>query len=212
MILRDMTVEKRMAKTNQIMFKISKALHQYQKLGDLIALINKEIQKLVSVEGAFILLADKSKDQLYFFSAHYRNQESEEKFKKIRFPADQGVTGRVYKTEKPLFIPDTSKCSFFLKRVDDETDLVTRDILSVPIKLKDQTIGVVSVVNQMLGEFDDTDIELLSTVTSTIALPIENTRIHEELRKSYEELKTLNHAKDRVINLLPMNLKPQFQF
>ena len=207
LILRDMTIEKRMAKTNRIMFRISRALHQYQKLGDLIALINKEIQELISVEGAFILLADKSKDQLYFFSAQYRNQESEKKFKKIRFSADQGVSGRVYKTGKPIIIPDVSKCSFFLQRVDDETDLVTKNILSVPIKLKDQTIGVISVVNKNHGEFDNTDIELLSMVTSTIALPIENTRIHEELRKSYNELKTLNHAKDKVINHLAHELK-----
>jgi PAS domain S-box-containing protein len=207
LILRDMTVENRMAKTNQIMFRISKALHQYQKLGDLIALINKEIQKLISVEGAFILLADQSKDQLYFFSAQYRNPASEEKFKKIRFPADQGVSGRVYKTGKPLLISDVAKCSFFLRRVDDETDLVTKNIMSVPIRLKDRIIGVFSVVNKTLGEFDATDIELLSMVASTIALPIENTRIHEELRKSYEELKTLNHAKDNVINHLAHELK-----
>ena len=207
LILRDMTVEKRMAKSNRIMFTISKALHHYQELGDLIALINKEIQKLISVEGAFILLADKSKDQLYFFSAQYRNLESEKKFEKIRFQADQGVSGRVYKTGKPLIIPDAAKCSFFLRRVDDETDLTTKNILSVPIKLKDRTIGVISVVNKNHGEFDNTDIELLSMVTSTIALPIENTRIHEELRKSYKELKTLNRAKDKVINHLAHELK-----
>ncbi|MCD4741915.1 MAG: PAS domain S-box protein [Desulfobacteraceae bacterium] len=207
LILRDMTIEKRMAKSNKIMFKISNALHQYQELGGLIALINQEIQKLISVEGAFILLADESKDQLYFFSAQYRDLESENKFKKIRFPADQGVSGRVYKTGEPLIIPDVTKCSFFLQRVDDETDLVTENILSVPIKLKDRTIGVVSVVNKNHGEFDNTDIELLSMVTNTIALPIENTRIHEELRKSYEELKTLNHAKDKVINHLAHELK-----
>jgi len=207
LILRDMTVEKRMAKSNRIMFTISKALHHYQELGDLIALINKEIQKLISVEGAFILLADKSKDQLYFFSAQYRNLESEKKFEKIRFQADQGVSGRVYKTGKPLIIPDAAKCSFFLRRVDDETDLTTKNILSVPIKLKDRTIGVISVVNKNHGEFDNTDIELLSMVTSTIALPIENTRIHEELRKSYKELKTLNRAKNKVINHLAHELK-----
>ncbi len=129
LILRDMTVEKRMAKSNRIMFRISKALHHYQKLGDLI----------------------------------------------------------------PLIISDVAQCSFFLRRVDDETDLVTRGILSVPIKLKDRTIGVISVVNKNHGGFDNTDIELLSVVTSSIALPIENTRIHEELRKSFKELKSLNH-------------------
>jgi len=207
LILRDMTVEKRMAKTNQIMFRISKALHSYEKLGDLIALINSEIQKLISVEGAFILLADQKKDQLYFFSAQYRDKESEKKFKKIRFPADQGVSGHVYKTGMPLMIPDVSQCSFFLRRVDKETDLVTKNMLSVPIQLQDRTIGVVSVVNKLYGEFDTTDMELLSMVTSTIALPIENTRINEALRKSYTELKILNRAKDKVINHLAHELK-----
>ena len=207
LILRDMTVEKRMAKSNKIMFNISRALHQYQKLGDLIALITREIQKLISVEGAFILLADKSKDQLYFFSAQYRDKESEKKFKKIRFPSDQGVSGRVYKTGKPLMIPDVSTCPFFLRRVDDETDLKTKNILSVPILLKDQPIGVVSVVNKQYGKFDATDVDLLTMVTGTIALPIENTRIHEKLRSSYKELKILNRAKDNVINHLAHELK-----
>jgi signal transduction histidine kinase len=207
LILRDMTVENRMTKSNQTLFRISKALHQYQELGDLIAFINKEIKILISVEGAFILLADRSKDQLYFFSAQYRDLESEQKFKKIRFSADQGVSGRVYKTGAPLIIPDTANCSFYLRRVNDETDLVTRNMLSVPIKIKDRTIGVVSLVNKQHGEFDTTDIELLSMVNNTIALPIENTRIHEELKKSYKELKTLNHAKDKVINHLAHELK-----
>ncbi len=207
LILRDMTVEKRMEKTNQIMFRISKALHSYEKLGDLIALINSEIQKLISVEGAFILLADQKKEFLYFFSAQYRDKESENKFKKIKFPADQGVSGHVFKTGEPLMIHDISQCPFFLRRVDKETDLVTKNMLSVPIQLQDRTIGVVSVVNKLHGQFEPTDMELLTMVTSTIALPIENTRINEELRKSYKELKTLNRAKDKVINHLAHELK-----
>lgn len=207
LILRDMTVEKRMAKSNQIMFRISKALHHYHTLVDLITLINKEIKELISVEGAFVLLADKAKEQLYFYSAQYRDLESEKKFKKIRFSADQGVSGRVFKTGEPLIVPDVSQCAFFHRKVDDETDLVTRNILSVPIRHKDNIIGVVSVVNKNHGKFDDTDVELLSMITSSIALPILNTRIHEELQKSYEELKILNNAKDKVINHLAHEIK-----
>ena len=62
-------------------------------------------------------------------------------------------------------------------------------------------------VNKNHGEFDNTDIELLSVVTSSIVLPIENTWIHEELRKSYNDLKILNNAKDNVINHLAHELK-----
>ncbi|MBT4875286.1 MAG: PAS domain S-box protein [Desulfobacula sp.] len=207
LVFRDLTTEKRMTKSNQIMFKISKALHHYQKLGDLITFINKEIQKLISVEGSFIMLADKPKKQLYFLSAQYRDSESEKQFEKIRFPDNQGVSGRVYKSGKPLIIPDVSKCSFFLKRITDETDFNTKNMLSVPLKLKDKTIGVVTVANKLHGEFDNIDTELLSMVSNTIALPIENARIHEELQKSNKELKALNHAKDKVVNHLAHELK-----
>jgi len=207
LVFRDLTVEKRMTKSNQIMFNISKALHHYQKLGDLITFINKEIKKLISVEGSFIMLADRAKKQLYFLSAQYRDSESEKQFKKIRFPDNQGVSGRVYKSGKPLIVPDISNCSFYLKRITDETGFNTKNMLSVPLKLKDKTIGVVSVCNKLHGEFDNIDTELLSIVTNTIALPIENARIHEELQKSYKELKTLNHAKDKVVNHLAHELK-----
>ena len=207
LVFRDLTTEKRMTKSNQIMFKISKALHHYQKLGDLITFINKEIQKLISVEGSFIMLADKPKKQLYFLSAQYHDSESGNQFEKIRFPDNQGVSGRVYKSGKPLIIPDISKCSFFLKRITDETDFNTKNMLSVPLKLKDKTIGVVTVANKLHGEFDNIDTELLSMVSNTIALPIENARIHEELQKSNKELKALNHAKDKVVNHLAHELK-----
>ena len=207
LILRDKTREKRMAKSNQVMFNISRALHQYHKLGDLIAVITREINTLVSCEGAFILLGDEERDELYFLSAQYRDGSSEKQFKKIRFSPDQGVSGRVYRTGKPLLIPDVSQCSFYLNRVDEETDLRTKSMLSVPMMLKDRIIGVVSVVNKQLGEFDDTDTDLLSMVASTIALPIENTRINEQLRQSYRELQTLNRTKDQVINHLAHELK-----
>jgi signal transduction histidine kinase len=91
--------------------------------------------------------------------------------------------------------------------VDEETDLVAQNMLSVPIKLKDRVIGVVSVVNKLQGQFDDTDTDQLMMVASTVALPIENTRIHEELEQSYTDLKILNQAKDKVINHLAHELK-----
>ncbi len=66
---------------------------------------------------------------------------------------------------------------------------------------------MVSVVNKLQGQFDDTDMDQLMMVASTVALPIENTRIHEELEQSYADLKILNQAKDKVINHLAHELK-----
>ncbi len=83
------------------------------------------------------------------------------------------MSGHVYKTGKPLLIPDIANADFYLRRVDEETDLVAQNMLSVPIKLKDRVIGVVSVVNKLQGQFDETDMDQLMMVASTVALPIE---------------------------------------
>ncbi len=40
-----------------------------------------------------------------------------------------------------------------------------------------------------------------------VALPIENARINDELQRSYEEVKSYNRAKDRVIHHLSHELK-----
>ncbi len=68
-------------------------------------------------------------------------------------------------------------------------------------------IGVLCAVNKKDREFNETDALLMSTIASTIALPIENASIHGRLKRSYEEVKSLNRAKDRVINHLSHELK-----
>ena len=214
LILRDITAQKRTEQSRQIMFRISRSLHSYQDPADLIASINRNIKTLIGVEGSFILLADKEKNQLYFYAARFKDKASDKKFKTIRFPSDKGVSGRAFTFGVSVLVPDVSLCDFYHQPVSDETGLVTRDMLAVPIKFKNQSIGVISVVNKKNGVFDNTDAELLSTVGSTIALPIENARIHGELKKSHqrlkeshEELKLLNHAKDKVINHLAHEMK-----
>jgi signal transduction histidine kinase len=68
-------------------------------------------------------------------------------------------------------------------------------------------IGVLCAVNKKEGPFDQSDIELLTTIGNLVALPIENAGINEELKRSYEDVKSLNRTKDRVIHHLSHELK-----
>jgi len=205
--LRDVTQEKRIALSNQVLFRIAKALHHYRGLDGLLAFITKETQNLIAVEGSSVILLDEEKREFYFFAATYDNKEAGKKFKEIRFPADKGVAGQVYKTGKPLIVSDTSKSPHFFHEVDEKSDYKTRNMLDVPIKIQDRMIGVLCAVNKKEGEFDKTDIDLMSTIANTAGLPIENARINGELKRSYEEVKSLNRAKDRVIHHLSHELK-----
>jgi signal transduction histidine kinase len=117
------------------------------------------------------------------------------------------VAGHVYRTGKPLIVPDYPRSPYFFPVVDIKSGYQTLNMLDVPIQTSERMIGVLCAVNKKDGEFDQTDVEFLSAIASAVAYPIENARINEELRLSYEEVQTLSRAKDRVIHHLSHELK-----
>ena len=62
-------------------------------------------------------------------------------------------------------------------------------------------------VNKKEGTFAQSDIGLLNTIGSTVALSIENARYAGELQKAYQEVSSLNRAKDKVIHHLSHELR-----
>jgi len=127
--------------------------------------------------------------------------------REIRFPASSGVAGEVYRTGQPLIVPDTSESDFFFKAVDDQSNYTTENMLDVPLWQEDRMIGVLCAVNKQHGTFDQTDVELLTTIAGMVAMPIENARINDALKRSYEEVTSFNRAKEKVIHHLSHELK-----
>jgi PAS domain S-box-containing protein len=205
--LRDVTQEKRVARINQALFRIAKALYEFRGLDERLEFITKEVQDLVASEGALVILIDRQKKEFFFRAATYDNSEAEKKFKETRFPLDKGVAGQVYRTGKSMIVLDYYESPFSIHEVDKQTGLKTQNMIDVPILTEDRMIGVLCAVNKKQGQFEEADAELLSTIASMVALPIENARINEELQNSYEEVKSLNRAKDRVIHHLSHELK-----
>ena len=205
--LRDVTAEKRSARINEALFRIAKALFQFRGLDQRLDLITREVQDLMTAEGALVILIDEESREFFFRAASYENAEAEKKYKETRFPMDKGVAGQVYRTGKPMIVPDYYNSPYFLQTVDERTGQKTRNMIQVPMLTDNRMIGVLCAVNKKQGEFDQADADLLSTFASIVALPIENARINEELKKSYEEVKSLNRAKDQVIHRLSHELK-----
>ena len=205
--LRDITREKRLTRSNQALFRIAKALHRFRQLDDRLNFITREVQSLIDVAGASVILLDEEKKEFFFRVAAYEDRETGKRIREIRFPADKGVAGEVYRTGRPLIVPDTAASPHFFKQVDDKAGYRTHSMLDVPIHLENRMIGVLCAVNKKTGTFDQTDVELLGTIANMVALPIENARINEALEKSYDEVTSLNRAKDRVIHRLSHELK-----
>jgi PAS domain S-box-containing protein len=205
--LRDVTREKRLARTHQILSRMALALHQHQDLKSLLNFITEEIRALIGVEGASVILLDKKRHEFFLPFTAYEDQEAGRRISEVRLPADKGVAGYVYRTGKPLIVPDTSKSDLFLKEPDLQTGYKSQNVLDVPLRNNDRMIGVLMAVNKKEGPFDQEDVDLLMAVAGLVALPLENAHIHHELVRSYDKVNRLNQAKDRVIHHLSHELK-----
>ena len=206
-MLRDITQEKRMARVNESMLRISMALPAYPDLEDLLDYISSEIKRLLNVEAAIVILLDEEKKELYFLGAAYEDQATQKRAKEFRYPADKGIAGRVVKTGEPVIVPDIPQDPDFYSLVDEQLGYETRNLLEIPLRIGDRIIGVLGAINKIEGVFDQTDIDLLNMIEGTVALSVENARVSEELKKAYREVTSLNRAKDRVINHLSHELK-----
>lgn len=197
----------RAERSRQILLRMSGALHRYGKLDRLLSYVTRLIRGMLQVGGVSVIFLDAEKEAFYFQMASYEDAEVGRRIATIRFPADKGAAGEVYRTGRPLIVSDYAKSPFALKEVDEQTQYVTRNLLDVPLRIKDRMIGVLRTVNKRDGAFDDEDIELLSAIADVVALPIENARVNEALQASRERIKILNKTKERAIVHLSHELK-----
>jgi len=206
-IFRDITQEKRIARINEALLRISMALPSYPDLEDVLDYISSEIKLILNVDGAIVILLDEEKKELFFLGTAYEDRATQKRAKEIRFPADKGISGKVIKTGEPVIVLDTSKDPNYYSVVDEKLGYDSRNMLDVPFRSSDRIVGVLCAINKKEGVFDNTDVDLLSMIGGTVALSVENARVSNELKKAYEEVTSLNRAKDNVINHLSHELK-----
>ena len=204
--LRDVTREKRMARTNEALLRISLALPLHPDLEDLLDYVNEEVKTLLHTEGAVTILLDEERQELYFPGAAFDEALRDKKIKEIRFPLDGLMAGKVIRTGEPLIVPDTSEDHNLHEERDKKLGYQTRSLALVPLKSADRIIGALCAINKKEGSFIPDDLELLNMIAGTVALSIENARVTLELQKAYREVTSLNRAKDKAINHLSHEL------
>jgi signal transduction histidine kinase len=169
--------------------------------------VNDEVKRLVDAEGSVVLLLDEKKQEFLVLGAAYDTMETEKRIKEIRFPLDQLMAGKVVTTGEPLIVSDTSVDRRIHEERDKKLGYKTRNLALVPLRTRERITGVLCAINRKTGEFERADLESLNTIAGTVALSIENARVSEELRRAYQEVTSLNRAKDKAINHLSHELK-----
>ncbi|MBI5805274.1 GAF domain-containing protein [candidate division TA06 bacterium] len=92
------------------------------------------------------------------------------------------VVGWVAEKGQPLIIPDVRREPLYV--VGDQRVLSE---IAIPIKREEQILGVLSIEDDKLDAFDQSDAQLLSTLASQVAVAMDNARLYGQAKHLYQE-------------------------
>jgi len=102
-----------------------------------------------------------------------------ERLARLPSPRSDGLTATVAKTGQAAFITDTQRHPFFSG--NPYPDL--HAIASLPLRLDEETVGVMNVGYIRPHEFDDGEMRLLNSLAGAAALAVRNASLHERIAK-----------------------------
>jgi len=101
---------------------------------------------------------------------------------KHRVPLNQGMVGWVGEHGRRLLADDVGTEPHY---VNFYPDLIpTRSELSVPIRMGDQTVGVLDIQSPECSAFDDSDIKVMETLADQIAVALANAQLYEAAQQT----------------------------
>ena len=165
---------------------LARACSSYTDLNNLLDKFVDLIIKIMKVEGGSLLLL--KDNRLYFKVA---KGEKAQKLKEIVLESGEGIVGWVAKTGSPILVSDVKNNPLWAPKVDGITGFKTRAVLAAPLKVKEKIIGAVEVVNPIDAQFTRQDLDMLSSLSSQIAMGIENVRLLNETKERFLEISTL---------------------
>jgi K+-sensing histidine kinase KdpD len=86
--------------------------------------------------------------------------------------------------------------------------LPTGIVCAIPLRVDDSCSGLLGLGPKLVGEpYSDEDKDLLITLANNLTVVLKNARYAEALEDAYNEVSSLNRAKDKVLNHLSHELK-----
>jgi diguanylate cyclase (GGDEF)-like protein len=154
------------------MIEIGKALTSHLDIHSILQAIMKQVERLIKPKAWSLLLVDAESGDLIFEIAV---SSVSEQLKGVHLERGKGIAGWVALHGQSLLIPDVSKDERFAGGFDEKLLFSTRSIVCVPMKIKDQVVGVIELINSFEElDFDERDIVLISAIADFAAIALDN--------------------------------------
>ncbi len=185
------------------LIEASKSLNTTLDLDELLKVILDLALKNLGADRGTIYLLDEEKKELW--SKVLKGKELVE----IRLPLGTGIAGHVAETGKTVNLEDAWKDKRFFSGFDVRTGYVTKTMLCMPMRNRENKIvGVFQMINKKGGVFDLEDEQFLRAFSDHVALAIENAYLLQARVEQERVEKEIQIAAEIQNKLLPKELPP----
>src|SRR3954469_3049935 len=162
-----------LAKLPAVLFEIGKLVGSDLDPGILLSRIAELICQMVGAKACSVMLLDADRKRLLAKAAYGLRTE---RMHTLSFAVGEGVAGWVMERGEPALIADVAQDARFVPLPANQTPIAS--MLCVPLLARGERVGVVTATSERLAPFDASHLELVRFISTTIALDIENVRLH----------------------------------
>lgn len=161
--------------------ELGKAVTSTLDREEILQIILKRLSQLIRAQNWTLYLLDEDRKELHFqVVVGLKGPDPEGP----RLMVGEGIAGKVAETGQPILIPDTRKDGRFDHRIDSRADLATHSLITLPLKLGNEVIGVLQIINPESSElFEEGFTPILQILSEFVAIAINNAINHEKMEK-----------------------------
>ncbi len=143
--------------------------------------ILERLSQLIRARNWTLFLLDREQGELSF--ALVAGMEGKQ-VEGLRLKLGQGLAGQAAATGKAILVPDASADPRFDPALDRKSGFTTRSLITLPLKLREEVIGVLQIVNpEDAGLFNADALPILELLADFVAIALNNAANHERIAR-----------------------------
>ncbi len=171
--------------------QVAQALNSTLDLDQVLVIALEEMRRLMNVTACSVWLIDPGTGELVCQQATGSQSKVVHGWRLAR---EEGLIGWVVRHDESLIVSDAQKDERHFRGLEQPSKLVMRSIISVPLKVKQDVIGVLQALDTETGRFDNTHLILMEPLAASAALAIENARLYQRAQQEIGERKQAERA------------------
>lgn len=165
-------------------------------LDDILVHILNQVGKIVDYDAASIVVIEGQQPQLVISQTHL-DRNVEYNVEALALSVDEtGILSEMVENEEPLLVLDTWSYPDWPHSSPAEW---VRSYMGIPIHIENQRLGTLHLFSSVQEAFTPQDGELLDLFTNSIAIAIQNTRLHQGTERSEQSVQETIHQQTAAL-------------